>query len=161
MSTDYLFRCVTCPPRESENEYKRYAEYGLDDWRNPETLERLLELRPALQMLGAAIQVQQDRLASLEERTWWQQFPFEFAEQGCAVAVANFFASHTGHEIHVFDEYGRNWTLRDDVCVCGHRLEEHYDWITPERLTCFVHDKTLPGGGKHVCTAHPFVKRDP
>lgn len=157
MSTDYLFRCITCPL--DPEHYRRNQYEGGDNWRSPEALHLLLELRAPLQALGAMIRVQADRAS---ETGFYAYLPFEFTEQGCAVTLAKFFADHTGHEIHIFDEYGLNWSLRDDVCICGHRRKEHYDWHTWGKdtgQTCFVHEKGHPAGGGHVCTAHPFVVR--
>jgi len=106
MSTDYEFRCVTCTDTGHRH------VYGRDNWRDPEQLEKVLAIRDHLGAIGG--------VATNIYMDGWEPFGSMFP------ATFHFFAKHAGHEVHIFDEYGEDWTRRGEVCAtCGHSRYRH------------------------------------
>jgi hypothetical protein len=88
MSTDYEIRCA-CGDR-----------FARDNWRSPTEVAALLGLRAHLAAIGKSADV-----ALLDGwDAWGSMLPSAF----------RFFAEHEGHEMSVFDEYGRKWTPEYD-----------------------------------------------
>lgn len=115
MSTDYEFRCVTCPVEKRNDgygEYERGHSFAHDNWRTPEEVQRLVALAPQFAAIGKAT----DGMWLDGWDVGGSMFPGAF----------RFFAEHEGHDIHVFDEYGRDWSRRDEMCGCGHKHDRHY-----------------------------------
>lgn len=83
MSTDYEIRCA-CGDR-----------FTRDNWRTPQEVVKLIGLRVHLAALGKS------DISYLDGwDAWNSMFPGAFL----------FFAQHEGHELSVFDEYGRRWS---------------------------------------------------
>ena len=101
MSTDYDIHCVTCGVceadwRDATKTILRCPNTCLDDFRGGAELERILRAhRAAMESVGLM----------LRDADMWR-----FSDRGGElVRVAEFFASHVGHDLEVRNEYGDNW----------------------------------------------------
>ncbi len=86
--TDYELRCA-CG-----------SSFNRDDWRSPEDVQVLLNMRAELAAVAKAVIL-------------YAPYPQHFSpygwEEGMFPDIFNFFMEHEGHEMHVYDEYGSRW----------------------------------------------------
>ncbi len=131
MSTDYEFHCVECND-----------SCGQDNWRTPEELEKLLPLRPHFAEIGR----------NTKDIVWLQGWD---AHGSLFPGLFHFFAEHEGHTIHVFDEYGEDWSRRGEMCAaCGHSRYRHRSNCS-DCLECFNGPQAKTGDWKHQFVQSP------
>lgn len=98
MSTSYGYRCLTCIPCPEPDDHDHGEDVTCDGtgpfFRLPDTLAAWIRLAPFFKAIESNVAAH------------W----IETRIMGYGPATVRWLARHAGHDIRVYDEYGREWS---------------------------------------------------